>query len=66
MLSQVRSMEQDDATAEKLLADFTAQADKIAKQSRLGRLKPRQIPVWGQNTSDARNVNGIGFGWLIN
>jgi hypothetical protein len=66
MLSQVRSMEQDDATAEKLLADFTAQADKIAKQSRLGRIKPRQIPVWGQNTSDARNVNGIGFGWLIN
>jgi hypothetical protein len=66
MLSQVRSMEQDDATAEKLLSDFTAQADKISKQSRLGRLKPRQIPVWGQNTSDARNVNGIGFGWLIN
>jgi hypothetical protein len=66
MLSQVRSMEQDDATAEKLLADFQSQADKIAKQSRLGRVKPRQIPVWGQNTSDARNVNGIGFGWLIN
>jgi hypothetical protein len=66
MLSQVRSMEQDDATAEKLLADFTAQADKIAKQSRLGKIKPRQIPVWGQNNSDARNVNGIGFGWLIN
>jgi hypothetical protein len=66
MLSQVRSMEQDDATAEKLLADFQSQADKIAKQSRLGRIKPRQIPVWGQNTSDARNVNGIGFGWLIN
>ena len=66
MLSQVRSMEQDDATAQKLLADFTQQADKIAKQSRLGRLKPRQIPIWGQNTSDARNVNGIGFGWLIN
>lgn len=66
MLSQVRSMEQDDANAEKLLADFQQQADKIAKQSRLGRLKPRQIPIWGQNTSDARNVNGIGFGWLIN
>jgi hypothetical protein len=66
MLSQVRSMEQDDAGAEKLLSDFQSQADKIAKQSRLGRLKPRQIPVWGQNTSDARNVNGIGFGWLIN
>jgi hypothetical protein len=66
MLSQVRSMEQDEAGAEKLLSDFQSQADKIAKQSRLGRLKPRQIPVWGQNTSDARNVNGIGFGWLIN
>ena len=66
MLYQVRSMEQDDQTAEKLLADFQSQADKISKQSRLGRLKPRQIPVWGQNTSDARNVNGIGFGWLIN
>lgn len=66
MLSQVRSMEQDEATSKQLLADFVQMADKIAKQSRLGRLKPRQIPVWGQNTSDARNVNGIGFGWLIN
>jgi hypothetical protein len=66
MLSQVRSMEQDDATAQKLLSDFTAQADKIAKQSRMGKIKPRQIPIWGQNSSDARNVNGIGFGWLIN
>lgn len=66
MLSQVRSMEQDDATSKSLLADFVTQADKIAKQSRLGKIKPRQIPVWGQNTSDARNVNGIGFGWLIN
>lgn len=65
MLSQVRSMEQDDATAEKLLSDFQAQADKIGKQSRLGKIKPRQIPVWGQQTGDARNVNGIGFGWLI-
>jgi hypothetical protein len=41
-------------------------AEKIAKGTRLGRVKPRQIPIWGQNTSDARNVNGIGFGWLIN
>jgi hypothetical protein len=66
MLSQVRSMEQDDATAEKLMTDFIAMAEKIAKGTRLGRVKPRQIPIWGQNTSDARNVNGIGFGWLIN
>jgi hypothetical protein len=66
MLAQVRSMEQDDATAQKLLSDFQAQAEKIAKGSRAGRIKPRQIPIWGQNTSDARNVNGIGFGWLIN
>lgn len=66
MLSQVRSMEQDEATSKQLLGDFVQMADKIAKQSRLGRLKPRQIPIWGQNNSDARNVNGIGFGWLIN
>jgi hypothetical protein len=66
MLSQVRSMEQDDATAQKLLSDFQAQADKIAKQSRMGKIKPRQIPIWGQTGTDARNVNGIGFGWLIN
>jgi hypothetical protein len=66
MLSQVRSMEQDDATAQKLLSDFQAQAEKIAKGSRAGRIKPRQIAIWGQNTSDARNVNGIGFGWLVN
>lgn len=66
MLSQVRSMEQDDATAKALTADFVQMAEKIAKGSRLGRIKPRQIPIWGQNTSDARNVNGIGFGWLIN
>lgn len=66
MLSQVRSMEQDEATSKQLLGDFTQMADKIAKMSRLGRVKPRQIPIWGQNNSDARNVNGIGFGWLIN
>lgn len=66
MLSQVRSMEQDENSSKDLLAQFVQMADKIAKQSRLGRLKPRQIPIWGQNTSDARNVNGIGFGWLIN
>jgi len=66
MLSQVRSMEQDDATAQKLMTDFIGVAEKIAKGSRLGRMKPRQIPIWGQNTTDARNVNGIGFGWLIN
>jgi hypothetical protein len=66
MLSQVRSMEQDDAASKSLLADFQQQADKIAKQSRMGKLKPRQIGIWGQNVSDARNVNGIGFGWLIN
>jgi hypothetical protein len=66
MLSQVRSMEQDDATAEKLYGEFVQDTEKIAKASRLGRIKPRQIPVWGQNTSDSRNVNGIGFGWLIN
>jgi len=66
MLSQVRSMEQDEATSKALLADFVQMAEKIAKGSRLGRVKPRQIPIWGQNTSDARNVNGIGFGWLIN
>ena len=66
MLSQVRSMEQDEAAAKELLAQFVADAEKIAKGSRLGRIKPRQIPIWGQNTSDARNVNGIGFGWLIN
>jgi hypothetical protein len=66
MLSQVRSMEQDDQNAKSLMGDFVQMADKIAKQSRMGKLKPRQIPIWGQNTSDARNVNGIGFGWLIN
>jgi len=66
MLSQVRSMEQDEAASKELLAQFVADAEKIAKASRLGRIKPRQIPIWGQNTSDARNVNGIGFGWLIN
>lgn len=66
MLSQVRSMEQDDAAAKSLMTDFVAMAEKIAKGSRLGRLKPRQIPIWGQTSSDARNVNGIGFGWLIN
>jgi hypothetical protein len=66
MLGQVRSMEQDEAAAKELFAQFVADAEKIAKGSRLGRLKPRQIPIWGQNTSDARNVNGIGFGWLIN
>ena len=66
MLSQVRSMEQDDAAAKSLQGDFVQMADKIAKQSRMGKLKPRQIPIWGQNVSDARNVNGIGFGWLIN
>ena len=65
MLSQVRSMEQDDAAAKSLLGDFVQAAEKVAKGSRLGRLKPRQIPIWGQNTSDARNVNGIGFGWLV-
>jgi hypothetical protein len=48
------------------MTDFIAMAEKIAKGTRLGRVKPRQIPIWGQNTSDARNVNGIGFGWLIN
>ena len=66
MLSQVRSMEQDDAAAKSLMGDFVQMADKIAKASRLGKIKPRQIPIWGQNTSDARNINGIGFGWLIN
>jgi len=66
MLSQVRSMEQDEAASKELLAQFVADAEKIAKGSRLGRMKPRQIPIWGQNASDARNVNGIGFGWLIN
>jgi len=66
MLSQVRSMEQDDQQANQLMQAFVADAEKIAKGSRLGRMKPRQIPIWGQNTSDARNVNGIGFGWLIN
>lgn len=65
MLSQVRSMEQDEAASKDLLAQFVQSAEKIAKGSRLGRLKPRQIPVWGQTGSDARNVNGIGFGWLI-
>lgn len=65
MLSQVRSMEQDDAAAKSLQGDFVQMAEKIAKGSRLGKLKPRQISVWGQTGSDARNVNGIGFGWLI-
>lgn len=66
MLSQVRSMEQDEATSKALLGDFVQMAEKIAKGSRLGRVKPRQIPIWGQQGSDARNVNGIGFGWLVN
>jgi len=66
MLGQVRSMEQDDQQANQLMQLFTADAEKIAKGSRLGKTKPRQIPIWGQNVSDARNVNGIGFGWLIN
>src|SRR5215472_1223690 len=66
MLSQVRSMEQDDQNAKSLMSDFVQMTDKIAKQSRMGKIKPRQIPIWGQNTTDARNVNGIGFGWLIN
>lgn len=66
MLSQVRSMEQDEAASKQLLGDFVQMADKISKQSRMGKMKPRQIPIWGQNSTDARNVNGIGFGWLIN
>jgi hypothetical protein len=66
MLSEVRSMEQDDATAKSLMTDFVQMAEKIARTSRIGKTKPRQIPIWGQNSSDARNVNGIGFGWLVN
>ena len=66
MLSQVRSMEQDDAASKSLMTDFVQMAEKIARTARIGKTKPRQIPIWGQNSSDARNVNGIGFGWLIN
>jgi hypothetical protein len=66
MLSQVRSMEQDDAASKSLMTDFVQMAEKIARTARIGKTKPRQIPIWGQNASDARNVNGIGFGWLIN
>lgn len=65
MLSQIRSMEQQDDVAEKLLSDFQAQADKIGKQSRLGQIRPRQIPLAGVNQQQAYNLNGAGFGWLL-
>ena len=63
MLAQVRSMEQDDASAEKLLAEFQVQAQLIAKQSRNG-TKPRQIMINGGGGIETFNTH-IGGGWII-
>lgn len=63
MLAQVRSMEQDDAAAEKMLAEFQVQAQLIAKQSRNG-TKPRQIMIQGQSGIETFNTT-IGGGWII-
>lgn len=65
ILSEIRSMEQDDATAQKLMSDFMAGAEKIAKASRLGQIKPRQIQPGGAEGLDTYNQH-IGGGWLVN
>lgn len=65
MLSQFRSAEQDDEMAEKLMSDFVALTDKMTRGS-LRATKPRQIQIGGaMNGAEAYNVNGVGFGWLI-
>ncbi len=65
MLSQVRSMEQDEQASDKLMQDFVAMADKITKAS-LGSTKPRQIQIGGATGLEVYNISGsTGWGWLI-
>jgi hypothetical protein len=68
MLSQYRSMEQDEQGAASLLKDFAANVKGISQQS-VGPTKPRQVQVGGDGCwgggHDVYNVNGSGFGWFI-
>lgn len=65
MLAQLRSAEGDDATAKELMGGFAQECALISRGSN-GPTKPRQIQIGsGFSGQDSYNVNGVGFGWLI-